>query len=470
MARWSWLLVTLLGCTEVSRCRNHTMLLHLTLGGAAVEADQLTVTVTVDGKPYVNPPEPHKPGVASGNLEIDFQSGYPQGSSVSVDVLASLNGVSVGEAASGPITLAPGCSAAELGVGSSGDLAGAGDAAVIGDGALVDLTAVEHAPIDLAGVSPLMPDLLGIDLKNCVPTMENCFNGVDDDCDGLADCADPDCSGGASPQAVCVPDPGSFTAGTTVGATSACPSAWPSPTPISAGMSSTCDGSGCIGCNLISDWAQTDDCYVVLYDWGASVCLGGTGNEIRTSGVCKSISTIGGGDYHSIVGPNYEGFCSGSGGTSTKVASWGTNEKFCGGGPVGAGCNAGSMCVPAAPNHCVIKTGSQVACPTNYTLNTTRFYTSFDDSGRSCSCTCKLNGSGGCSGTPTVELFTGSDCTSAPGTQLNSLGCDASQDLSSFNQALATGVTVTSHASCSTSTSQTGSTALLGEQTVCCTP
>jgi hypothetical protein len=467
MTQRALMLLLLVGCgAGVRRCKDHTLLVHLTLSGAAVDADQLTVTVTVNGAPYVNPPEAHKPGVASGNLEIDFQAGYPEGSSVIVDVRASVNGVSVGEAASAPITLSPGCSAAELGLGSSGDLAGAGDAATAGDGAIMDLA---HPPIDLAGVAPLMPDLLGIDLKNCVPTTENCFNGVDDDCDGLADCADPDCSGGVAPQAVCVPDPGSFTAGVTVSGGTACPGAWPSPSPIYAGLNATCDGSNCIGCNLISDWAQTDDCYVVLYDWGGTMCLSGTGNEIRTSGVCKSISTITSGDYHSIVGPNYEGFCSGAGGTATKITSWSTNEKFCSGGLVGAGCNAGSICVPAGPNHCVIKTGSQVTCPTNYTLNTTRFYTGVDDSARSCNCSCKLSGTGGCSGTPTVQLYTGSDC-STKATALNNLGCDSTQDLSSFNQALATGVTVTSHASCSTSTSQTGSAAPQNEQTVCCTP
>lgn len=37
----------------------------------------------------------------------------------------------------------------------------------------------------------------------CVPQAENCNDGADNDCDGLADCADPDCS----QDAVCSPTP-----------------------------------------------------------------------------------------------------------------------------------------------------------------------------------------------------------------------------------------------------------------------
>ena len=457
------------GCTNVSRCKNGTLLVHLTLGGGAVAADQLVVAVTLDnGAPFVNPPQPHKPGAASGDIEIDFRSGYPQGSTITVEVRALQAGTQIGDQQTAPVVLRPGCTNTSLSIGVSADLAPASDLSGADGPAPVDLAGVDLFGVDLS--SSTVADLRSADLANCVPTTENCFNGIDDDCDGLVDCADPDCTGGASPPATCVPDPGSFTAGVTVASAIACPGTWPSPGPINAGINSTCDGTGCSGCSLISDWAQTDDCYVVVYDWGATMCLGGSGTEVRTSGVCRTFDTpAAAGNYHSVIDPYYEGFCSGVGGTATKVTpTWTTSEQFCSGGLVGGGCTPGSICVPAGPNHCVMKSGSQLTCPANYVLRATRYYTGFDDSGRTCACACNRSGTGTCSGTATVALFSGS-CAPAGGHTLAS-ACDNTDNISGYDHVIATGVTVVGHTSCTLGTSQTNSTALLDEQTVCCTP
>jgi len=42
-----------------------------------------------------------------------------------------------------------------------------------------------------------------LDPTPCVPSTENCTNGTDDDCDGLADCSDPDCSADPACQGGC---------------------------------------------------------------------------------------------------------------------------------------------------------------------------------------------------------------------------------------------------------------------------
>src|SRR5262249_15208565 len=74
---------------------------------------------------------------------------------------------------------------------------------------------------DLSFVQPVY-DLSALDFANCIPVAENCFNGVDDDCDGLADCADPsDCSSIAA----CVPELAGASYGTYIDKTSTCPQA-----------------------------------------------------------------------------------------------------------------------------------------------------------------------------------------------------------------------------------------------------
>jgi hypothetical protein len=91
------------------------------------------------------------------------------------------------------------CNGAEVCVGG---LCAAGDAPDCDDGleCTVDLCrgdACIHAPRPDVACDAGMPPCSGTDC--CVPSMESCTNGVDDDCDGLADCADPNCAD----QAIC---------------------------------------------------------------------------------------------------------------------------------------------------------------------------------------------------------------------------------------------------------------------------
>ena len=65
-----------------------------------------------------------------------------------------------------------------------------------------DCDHVNNATVDgafafyFASVKPFL------DPTTCVPTAENCSDGIDNDCDNLTDCADPDCSGSPS----CIPN------------------------------------------------------------------------------------------------------------------------------------------------------------------------------------------------------------------------------------------------------------------------
>src|SRR5262249_7045442 len=145
----------------------------------------------------------HTPGVASGNVEVQFPHGYPTGASATVDVIAYSGPFTVGTGHASA-TLTAGCQAATLEIGQGGgvvDLSvpggdGGGDDLAMPGGVQDLSTTVVH---DLATPPDMVCPGGGVEL---------CFNGVDDDCDGHTDCDDPDCA----PIAVCVPPAtGSFT-------------------------------------------------------------------------------------------------------------------------------------------------------------------------------------------------------------------------------------------------------------------
>ena len=116
--------LTMMSCTNVRECKSGTLLIHVTLDGDSAQADQLAVTVNIDGTPYVNPAQPHTPGASRGDLEVDFPSGYPHGSQAVVEVVALLGNAELGRQSTLSIPLAAGCTSTSLAVSStSGDLA-----------------------------------------------------------------------------------------------------------------------------------------------------------------------------------------------------------------------------------------------------------------------------------------------------------------------------------------------------------
>jgi len=61
---------------------------------------------------------------------------------------------------------------------------------------------VNNATVDgaFAFYFPSVQPFLG---AGCTPTAEVCTDGVDNDCDGLIDCADPDCAGNPACTSTC---------------------------------------------------------------------------------------------------------------------------------------------------------------------------------------------------------------------------------------------------------------------------
>jgi hypothetical protein len=318
------------GCTTVSRCKANTLLLSLTLEGDVALADALAVAVSRDGgMPVVNPPQPHQSGARTGTLEIDFNSVYHVGSSVVVDVKLLKNGVEVARQKTTPVALTLGCTTAVLTIAAvattppdGADLAGssATDGAAAGPGA------------DLACAGP-----------------EDCFNGIDDDCNGHIDCDDDACK----PVATCMP--GAF------GATYVSIPGGANPTCAAGTTAQTLwgdfnRGNQCVGCS--STWSGVPTVTV----FSTSFFCPNNGSVAAVSGFgAKSAAFPVPGASQPVLWPT--GLtCSAPIGTPSPVPI--TTRSYCAAPSTGGGCPSGNVCVPkiAASDAACILVDTATAC------------------------------------------------------------------------------------------------------------
>ena len=367
------LAAALAGCTVHEPCADGTVLVALTLADGAAQADELVVDVALDGGAPRETSLAHAPGSAAGNVVVQFPSGYPHGHTVTVGVTARAAGAELGRG-SVAVALSAGCEAVALTIAQYG-----------ADDLGADLA---DAGADLAPPA---------DLARCVPTTESCFNGVDDDCDGLIDCDDPDCT----TVAVCVPP---VTAPYVVGSTlddpkSLCPTSYSKLSVINSGLTDPgCSMGGC-SCSMV--------CQAQVYNFFGGGCPS-TDNEQSLSVVyntmCQSWTnwnnTV---DVHELATPLS---CTASGTTTAGTPTWASSKEFCSTAAHGGGCSNGGWCVPVTPGgKCELADGAHT-CDSGYDAVSGPWYTGIDDT-RSCSCTCGAP-TGNC-GT-TVTLYTDSSC------------------------------------------------------------
>jgi hypothetical protein len=402
------------------RCKDGTALLSFTLLDGAEAATSFVVTLTIAGTTQ-SQHLVRKTQSTSGTIEIDFTQ-YPSGQPIVVGLVA-MAGEQVLASSTLAITASSGCT-------------------------VLSLTLDGGAVADLAHNN----DLSSTDLR-CASTTEDCFNGIDDDCNGLVDCADPQCGGIGE----CVPDPGSALSGT-LG--SSCPTSFPSPTPLFATMTPGSCSAGSCACS--SGFTSTPTCSASLIQSNSS-CLASAGTVFSATSAsgCLSFSALSSTASYSLVTAAFSGDCNApSGGSPTKVApTWSVTNAFCAGNRVGGGCSGGQICVPVAPNHCVLEVGDQTACTVSgYSVqNVTQFFTGFDDSTRACSCVCDPSGTcnnavgfgnGSCGGTLSAQ----------------DSGCYGSW--SAYDHAQ---ISAPSGAMCAVSVASSGTTSTSGfERTVCC--
>jgi hypothetical protein len=431
-------LLGLAGCSPVaSRCKDGTLLVAVALDDGSNVADQFAVTLSIDGVPSAPVLVSRTTAVASGNLVVEFPHGYPRGHLVAVELDALAGGSVVGSGnAMQPLTSA--CEVLVLVVTATSP----SDDLSTGD----DLTPAA----DLS----LPPDLV------CVPTAEtgdSCFDGLDNDCDGLTDCADPDCAAGSQ----CVPAVGSaFTLGITATQASFCPAMFSSRSVINSGLSAA---SPACATNLCS-CTPSMNCSTSVTSYPtvtAGPSCSGESDANSAVTTCRNFNAAQPTQGLSLDGPilNNGGAC-GTGGTSARSATmWATSSRFCQANAIGGGCLPGNVCVPklSVPT-CELADGA-VACDPGYTA-TASWYSGFTD-GRSCGCACGAPSGGAC-GT-SVGVFTGLNCT---GTVVNpTTSCQSAPGTYKTIQILGS-----TNPTCGAPTASVTSGMLMptGPQTLCC--
>jgi hypothetical protein len=237
---------------------------------------------------------------------------------------------------------------------------------------------------------------------NCVRKPESdCLDGLDNNGDGLADCADPTCAA----QTTCTP---AVAVGNEIGlfTGSACSGDYGTTEHMNQSLvvPSTCSGCGC---------SPYIDCAVSIYfDFNHSDCSTATsfiGTYHTSNGSCIN---GGGGNPLSVkdVVTLASSGCNPTGGTPD-ATHWGTSSNFCAATRTSMTCGANSVCVakPASASVCVRVPSAGATCPAGYAA--TPKGTWYADNGfqdnRTCNCQCSASGA---SCNATAFVLSGTSC------------------------------------------------------------
>jgi len=228
----------------------------------------------------------------------------------------------------------------------------------------------------------------------------DCLDGIDNNGDGLADCADPSCNAGYE----CVQAP---PAATPLGlhiTSGTCPSDYTTATAYHSGLVA----GSCNGCGCATYWGATIEIYP------SSTTCGGSGPSFRNYGTNNSTfcNTISVGTYQSIgLSIISADHCNPSGAATQTPPTWSTNDTFCAARTSATCGNANLVCVarPAASAPVCAAVAAGGSCPTGYTVsNGTTYYTGYT-AGSCQACTCQVG-----TNKPTVigAAWSTSDCAS----------------------------------------------------------
>jgi hypothetical protein len=211
----------------------------------------------------------------------------------------------------------------------------------------------------------------GSDASDGCSAVENCTNGIDDNCNGLVDCADPMCkTAGFACTAAAIP-PGWTLVAFSATTRPVCPAVYGAEQAVVSGVSGAADTCGCT-CSGTSATCGGQDVYIAYPPGNA--CVSGNSIGVNTNnGACSSISTSisNMGFYTLFTAPaptpaSQQGTCSGSGKvTATPAPTFNAGATCAQPAQLGAGCSAG-VCAPPTGmpfKACVAHAGS-VACPT----------------------------------------------------------------------------------------------------------
>jgi hypothetical protein len=237
----------------------------------------------------------------------------------------------------------------------------------------------------------------------------DCLDGIDNNGDGLADCADPSCNGVV---VQCVNTPA---AGGELGifiASGTCPANYGTTEAWHAGLRP----NACTGCSCQSTCSST----ITIWSSDNGCSAGGTAVTITApptgNSVCRSVLNT---TYTSgTVSTPVIGGCTGTGTATQPDPTWTTDMTFCAARTSSTCGSPSKLCVaiPAAQKVCA--RGNQAdACPSGYASDKGVFYSSFQRgscTGSCASCTPATSASLTCKPSAFMPLaYVGANCTGA---------------------------------------------------------
>lgn len=317
----------------------------------------------------------------------------------------------------------------------------------------------------------------------CVKPETDCLDGVDNNGDGLTDCADPSCTAITT----CVPAPA---AGSQIGTfistfTPSCPTDYGSPVTYSTNlMTPACSGCGYTGlltCKYDVYMDTHTDCSALVFKGTVSTTTALTSNSAdATNVVCANMTSVSGLMSGKLQnGVQTAGSCTATGGGASRgTPTWGATQQFCAAAR-SSSCAGGQVCVakPAAAPVCLRIPSDTAGCPAGWTTGPVApYYTGFVDN-RSCgACTCSGLTNVSCINAGNVLGTQSASCPGgAPsftnGVAENALpGClNATFGLPPFSSPVGSfGVSSGGRAGCACTSPTVGVVDRLGGSTICC--
>ena len=306
-------------------------------------------------------------------------------------------------------------------------------------------------------------------------TIEDCSNGVDDDCNGKVDCADPACQ----PAFLCASAAPAGWSGPVdlfdadVGAPPAC--AAPYATLAFDGTADPIAPPATCGCTCSPP--STASCGNVtvsfFFDSSCKNPCAGSPVTVTPGGACVT-GCPGALTMRASLPTATGGTCAGNASTSLPPIGWGHTARACAAPMSDApgGCGAGALCVarPTTPSPsvlCVWRSGD-VACPgAPYSVRSV-YFTGVNDTRACTACTCDAPGGLTCAASQ-ISTYADGECPSNPaGSIVGDGGCVSAPGSTSVVRA---GPSSPSGSGCTPNpVSATGTVVPTGPTTVCCTP
>ncbi|MCC6527201.1 MAG: hypothetical protein IT373_31420 [Polyangiaceae bacterium] len=295
--------------------------------------------------------------------------------------------------------------------------------------------------------------------------LENCVDGVDNNGDALADCADPQCSAVGF---ACLPDPGQGWVGPVVLQNPAldCPARWPAAV-MSGGASVTSAAAACdCTCGAAVDVACADLQNVGRY--ADSACNTASALSQFPIGACTSLPN--GASFGAIEVmpvPCSGGNCPPVPSVGKPPTVWVEPAEACAPGGTPGGCEAG-RCAPPVDDAvvCVATQGAQQPCPAGYPNGRTVF-TALNDTRGCTACSCGPAAPGTCD--TMLHLYANGTCAAPAGAALPDDGVCTPMDPQQVFLSARPELLGTNDAHCEPSDpTPTGTVTATAPYTVCC--